>query len=182
MNRRNHHRTLSGYSLIELLLAITVLSVLLAVSMPSFQATIESSTTNSQAKALLSTLAYARSEAVKRGEVVSICASDDGTDCDNDKWADGWIVFVDANGDADGAGGSVDGGDTLLRVFDSLGAGSTLSFTTDLFQYNALGFSETGGVQTFLICPASGTAANARSIQISLSGRGRRIEDGLVCP
>ena len=91
-------------------------------------------------------------------------------------------MFIDANGDADGDGGSVDAGDTIIRVWDALGASSTLTFTVDLMEYNSLGFSDTAGMQTFKICPISNNANNARSIEIGISGRGRRIEDGLACP
>lgn len=173
---------IKGYSLIELLIVISIVGILAALSAPSFQDTIEASNTNSQIKVMLTTLNLARSEAIKRGQDVSICASDDGADCTADTWSDGWLVFVDNNGDADGDAGSVDAGDEIIRVYDSLGAASTMTFTTDLFAYNSLGFSATGGNQTFLLCPASGNAANARSIAIGPSGRGRRVEDGLACP
>ena len=172
----------AGYTLIELLIVVSIVSVLVALSAPGFQDTIEASTTNSQIKVMLTTLNLARSEAIKRGQDVALCASNDGTDCDEDDWSEGWIVFVDNNGDADGTAGSVDGGDEIIRVFDTLGAGSTLTFTTDLYAYNSLGFSATGGNQTFLLCPDSGNSANARSIDIGPSGRGRRVEEGLVCP
>lgn len=171
-----------GFTLIELLFTVAIVGILLAMSFPNFQDTIESMNTNSQIKMLLTTLNLARSEAVRRGENVAICASDDGVDCNADTWSDGWLVFVDANGDADGDGGSVDAGDTIIRVWDSLGANSTLTFTVDLMEYNSLGFSATAGLQTFLLCPLSNNANNARSIEIGISGRGRRIEDGLVCP
>ncbi|MFK7864756.1 MAG: GspH/FimT family pseudopilin [Pseudohongiellaceae bacterium] len=170
-----------GFSLIELLVVVAILSILLAVSLPNFQDMIESNGTNSQAKLFLTTLNLARSEAIKRGGNVAICASEDGADCDEDAWGDGWIVFFDANGDADGTAGSVDANDTLIRVFDSVGSSNVITFSGDLFEYNNLGFSANGGTQTLLICPASATAANARSIVIGPSGRGRRVEDGLAC-
>lgn len=173
---------IKGYSLIELLIVVAIIGVLAALSAPSFQDTIESANTNSQIKVMLTTLNLARSEAIKRGQDVSICASDDGADCAVDEWSEGWLVFVDNNGDADGDAGSVDGGDEIIRVYDSLSAASTLTFTADLYSYNSLGFSATGGNQTFLLCPDSGNSANARAIDIGPSGRGRRVEDGLVCP
>lgn len=167
--------------MIELLVVMAILSILLAVSLPNFQDMIESNSTNSQAKLFLTTLNLARSEAIKRGGNVAICASDDGTDCDQNAWEEGWIVFFDANGDANGSAGSLDANDTLIRVFDSLGSNNVITFSVDLFEYNNLGFSATGGTQTLLICPASENAANARSIVIGPSGRGRRVEDGLAC-
>lgn len=170
-----------GYTLIELLIVVSIVSILAALSAPSFQDMLESGNTNSQIKVMLTTLNLARSEAIKRGQNVAICASDDGVDCDADTWSDGWIVFVDSNGDADGDVGSIDAGDIIIRVYDSLGAGSTMTSTTDLYEYNSLGFSATGGNQTFLLCPESDNAVNARSIAVGPSGRGRRVEEGLAC-
>jgi type IV fimbrial biogenesis protein FimT len=177
----NNINKIKGFSLIELMIVITILGLLLALAMPNFADTIESANTNSQIKVMMTTLNLARSEAIKRGADVSICATDDGLDCSADTWSDGWMVFVDNNGDADGDAGSVDAGDIIIRVYDSLGAGSTMTFTVDLLSYNSLGFSATGGTQTFLLCPPTNNANNARSVVIGPSGRGRRVEDGLVC-
>jgi len=171
-----------GYSLIELLVTVGILGILLAVALPNFQDTVESNVTNSQAKLFITTLNLARSEAIKRGTNVGICPSNDGLDCDAASWSTGWIVFVDVNDDSDGATGSIDAGDIIIRVFDALGANSVLTVTTDYMEYNSLGFSATAGVQTMLLCPSTGTSANARSVEIGVSGRGRRIEGGLVCP
>jgi len=171
-----------GYSLIELLVTVAILGILLAVSLPNFQDTIESNITNSQAKLFMTTLNLARSEAIKRGRNVAICPSNDGADCDAASWSTGWMVFVDVNDDADGATGSVDVGDIIIRVFDALGADSVLTGTTNFFEYNSLGFSATAGVQTMTLCPSTNNADNARAIEIGVSGRGRRIEGGLACP
>lgn len=180
MNCKKHIK-IKGFSLIELLVALAILGIIMALSLPSFQDTLESANTNSQIKVLLTTLNLARSEAIKRGTEVSICASTSGTDCSDDDWSDGWMVFVDVNGDADGDTGSVDAGDIVIRVYDSLGANSILTSSFDLFSYNSRGFSAVGTLQTLLLCPTSGNADNARSLEIGASGRGRRIEDGLDC-
>lgn len=171
-----------GFSLIELLVSLAILGILLAVSLPNFQDTIESNVTNSQAKLFMTTLNLARSEAIKRGSNVGICPSNDGQDCDTASWSTGWVVFVDVNGDADGTSGSIDAGDIIIRVFDALGANSVLTVTTDFLEYNSMGFGATAGVQTMLLCPSTANSANAHSVEVGISGRGRRIEDGLVCP
>lgn len=184
MNRFDSKKVnkIKGFTLIELLIVVAILGSLIALAIPSFQDTIEAANTNSQIKVMLTTMNLARSEAIKRGDNVHICATNDGADCDEDDWSEGWMVFHDANSDADGTAGSVDVGDTIVRVFDTLGAGSTMTSTIDLLSYNSLGFSATGGVQTFLLCPGSNNANNARSIEVGPTGRGRRIEDGLACP
>ena len=50
---------------------------------------------------LLHGLFLARSEAIKRGEIVSVCRSSDGRSCDNRAadWSVGWIVFVNYDRD-----------------------------------------------------------------------------------
>lgn len=156
--------------------------MLIAVSLPNFSDTIESTSTNSTAKLFLTTLSLARSEAIQRGDNVAICASSDQADCDAGSWSDGWILFVDNNNDANGDGGSIDGGDEVIRVFNAAGGpDNVITFTTNLLEYNKLGYSNTAGTHTLLICPPSGNAANARSIEVGPSGRGRLIEDGLNC-
>lgn len=174
-------RKIKGFTVVELMIVVGVMGILLAVGLPGLQDTISRIGTNTQAKTLVSSLNFARSEAIKRGNLVSICSSSSGTDCVADAWADGWIVFVDNNSDANGAAGSVDVGDEVLRVYQGLG-GNTLTFTADLQQYDPQGFGTNAAARTFLLCPEDGNSANAQSIEISLTGRGRRIHEGLVCP
>lgn len=174
-------KKIKGFTVIELMIVVGVVGILLAVGLPGLQDTISRIGTNAQAKTLISSLSFARSEAVKRGAVVSICSSSSGTDCVANTWADGWIVFVDNNGDANGAAGSVDAGDEVLRVYQDLG-GNTLTFTANLQQYDPQGFGTNAASQTFLLCPEDGNSENAQSIEVSITGRGRRIHEGLVCP
>ena len=80
-------RKIRGFSLIELMLVVTILGVLLALAVPTLRDSVESAGTNSQIKLVLTTLNLARSEAIKRGENVAICASDDGADCSAGSWS-----------------------------------------------------------------------------------------------
>jgi len=175
----NIHK-IKGLAAIELMIVVGVISILLAVGLPGLQDTIARMETNSQAKSLVASLNFARSEAIKRGRLVSVCGSASSTDCAADAWSDGWIVFVDANEDADGATGSVDAGDEVLRVHQGLRNG-TLEFTADLQQYDAQGFGTNAAAATFLLCPEDDNSLNAQSVEISMTGRGRRIHEGLDC-
>lgn len=172
-----------GFTIIELMIVATIAGILLAVSAPAFQDVINRAVVNSQARTLLAAINYTRSEAVRRNSPVTLCASTDGSDCDAGSWSEGWLVFADNNGDADGNTGSVDVGDEILRVYDGPGSGSTVSFNRNTLEYDGMGFSrDTGAARQFVICPSDNNTDNAQGIDISLTGRAARVQDGLVCP
>ena len=79
-----------------------------------------------------------------------------------------------------GGAGSVDAGDEVLRVYQGLRSG-TLEFSEAMQQHDAQGFATNTAVATFLLCPEDGNSANAQSVEIALTGRGRRIHEGLDC-
>ncbi|MEN8108370.1 MAG: GspH/FimT family pseudopilin [Pseudomonadota bacterium] len=90
----------SGITLLELLITIVMLSILLAVGVPSLQDFIKNNRITGQANDLAIAIQLARSEAVKRGTGGIICASDDEATCSNsDDWSTGWIVYTDVDQD-----------------------------------------------------------------------------------
>lgn len=92
----------SGFTLLDLLTTLTVLGILIAVGIPGFASIIRNNRITAHSNELVTALTFARSEAMKRGDIVTTCASTDGDTCaGSDDWSTGWIVFVDAN--ADGA-------------------------------------------------------------------------------
>lgn len=171
---------IKGFTVVELMVTVSIVGILLAVGLPSLQDTMDRVETNSQIKSLVASLNFSRSEAIKRGVEVSVCPSSSGTDCAVDTWSDGWLVFVDVNDDANGAAGSVDVGDTVLRVYQGLGR-NVLTYSAAIQQYNSQGFGTNSASQTFLLCPENGDANNAQSVEVSVTGRGRRIHTGLNC-
>lgn len=113
-------RNLSGLTLVELLIALAVGSILMLVAVPAFTGMLRTSQLNSQTHLFISAVNYARSIAMERRQEVFICARN-GNICQNShQWEVGWIVFVDENGN-----GNVEESE-LIRVFDELGAGYTL--------------------------------------------------------
>lgn len=171
-----------GMTILELLITMALLGVIAALALPSLMDGLGRMSAKSATRSFTSALSLARSEAVKSGSNVSICPSDDGLDCKAGSWANGWIVFIDADGDADGDTGSVDAGDTVLRRFEPL-AGLTLSVSpaTNLIRYDAKGYGLNASALTFSLCPLDGNINNARRIEVSLSGRARTIEGAAAC-
>src|SRR5215472_6004423 len=85
-----------GFTLVEMLVAIAVLAVLLALAAPSFTNASLPSKLRSVANSLVGAAQLARSEAIKRDAVVTLCVSADGATCGAGNWSQGWIVTAGA--------------------------------------------------------------------------------------
>jgi type IV fimbrial biogenesis protein FimT len=89
----------TGFTLIELMVAIAVLAVLLALAVPNFNDASLSARLNGFANSLVAAAQVARSEAIKRNSDVSLCvpkAPPDEDDCaTSGGWQQGWIVRTD---------------------------------------------------------------------------------------
>jgi type IV fimbrial biogenesis protein FimT len=138
-----------GFTLVELLITIVVVSILLAAGVPAFQSFIKNSRVTSQTNDLISTIQLARSEALKRGTNMVVCASSDQATCTGkDTWADGWIVFSDFDPD-DGANPDVGTGkcegdeDCIMTTRTGLSQGSTLTTTAKSLCFLPTGSSGT---------------------------------------
>lgn len=89
-----------GFTLVELIIALLILSVVVGIGIPSFQSFIRNHQLTSRANSLIVAMQVARSEAVARGRPVSACPSTVSTEpatCDSTDWAGGWLVAIDNN-------------------------------------------------------------------------------------
>ena len=71
----------SGFTLVELLITIVVLTILLATGAPAFKDFIKNNRVTGQINGHVSVIQQARSEALKRGTNIVVCASDDQATC-----------------------------------------------------------------------------------------------------
>jgi len=190
----------SGFTLVELMITLFIVGILLTVGVPSLRTFMQSNQLVASTNELLSALHVARSEAIKLNSRVSICESNNGATCTTSgSWKNGWIVFVDANGDLGNTGApcAAINTDCLLRVHDGFsdnrltmagvdaGSAAVSAFT---FSSRGLPKSLTGTAQsgTFSICSLDGSGAtiNSRAVVLSLSGRVRVTDNAAVisCP
>ncbi len=170
-------RTQFGFTLLELLTAMTVLAILLGIGVPSFRDTVRNNRIASQSSALFTAMTLARSEASKRGVTVSVCSSGNQATCGMPvDWSQGWILFLDTNGN-----GLVDApADTVLQVFPGLSGGvylnpappAAVSFRSD--------GSIAGAAANFVMTHPDCTGQHARHIGISL--RGSMRSEAVPCP
>ena len=186
----------SGFTLIELMITLFIIGLLLMVGLPSMKSFLQSNQLVAATNELLSAVHVARSEAIKSNGSVTICESSNGTSCSTtgtSNWENGWIAFIDANGDGVGTGAicAAANTDCLLRIHQGFTDPSltiagldadnqpikSFTFTSRGLPKNADGSPQSG---TFSVCSGNGD----RAVILSLSGR-VRISDNtavITCP
>jgi type IV fimbrial biogenesis protein FimT len=84
-----------GFTLIEMMMVITIIGLLVAVGVPMFSDAMLSSRVSSYSNNVLASVYTARSEAMKRNTAVTLCTSANGTTCaTTGGWQQGWIVLA----------------------------------------------------------------------------------------
>ncbi len=71
----------TGFTLFELIVVVTIVGILTAVGTPTFKYVTASNRVASEVNSLLGDMQFARSQAVKAGQPVTICTSTNGTAC-----------------------------------------------------------------------------------------------------
>ncbi|MCZ6564827.1 MAG: GspH/FimT family pseudopilin [Gammaproteobacteria bacterium] len=162
----------SGFTLIELMIALAVAAIVLTLGMPSFGRIMERNGLAVQVNDFISSLNYARSEAVKRKQNVVVCRSDTTVtplNCNTGTgYEDGWLVYIDFDRD-----GSFDvGTDEIIWTHDALKQGMQFyggGNYTNRIAFNAKGRSTQNG--SFTLCKDN-DATKARVLVVD-SGRVR---------
>jgi type IV fimbrial biogenesis protein FimT len=167
----------SGLTLIELLVVLAIAAIITTTAVPSFQAFIQNNRMSTTVHQFVSSLNLARSEAVKRGERVTMCKSNDAATCSNGgDWSQGWIVFVDANDN----GLRETASEELIRAHNSVAGSTTISGQDDVENY--ISYAGTGFAQlvtgttldttksTLVFCDSRQFGDHARAIMISTTG------------
>ena len=118
----------SGFTLVELMVTLAVMTILVTVAVPAFIDVIRDNRQIAATNELVTALNYARSEAIKRGVPVSVCRCVDNASatpsCDESgsDWSVGWMVFVNP-----GAPGVVSTAADVLRVHGPVGGAQQIA-------------------------------------------------------
>lgn len=119
-----------GFTVVELMVTLTVLSILMCLAVPSFRDAGLPSQLRAIANGMVAATQVARSEAIKRNATVQLCVSSDGATCGTGNWQQGWIVISGTtvlHSEPATPGGyrvTPAGGSTTLS-FDATGLGAT---------------------------------------------------------
>jgi type IV fimbrial biogenesis protein FimT len=157
-----------GFSLPELMFSMAIVAGLVGWGVPAFRDLERNAARTSEVNLFLQAIYLARSEAIKRNGVVSLCPSLDGTRCDagNPTWDRGWIVFVNSDHDVPAVR---DAGEDLLHAYPTWDGGNVFA-NRDTLSFRA--FGQSGVTATFTFCDDRGSR-HARAVIISQSGRPR---------
>jgi type IV fimbrial biogenesis protein FimT len=90
----------AGFTLVELMVVITIIAVLLSLGVPSYRYVTNSNRISAEVNALLGDLQFARSEAVKEGGTVIVCPANAALSAcaNNATWNTGWVVISTTTG------------------------------------------------------------------------------------
>ncbi len=143
-------------TLFELLVVMMIIAILAGIGIPTYRYVTTSGRMSSELNALLGDLQFARSEAAREGQTVSVCiaastaspyscASSEATD-----WQKGWLVFSDLSGNGVYDSGA---GDTVLRVQGPFASSDTFTASNDVgvVTFNRDGFADFNTAQVTMI-------------------------------
>lgn len=87
-----------GFTLLELLVSLTIVSILLFSALPGMSHLLNKNEAESSINTVFRAWQHARSLAVTRSKRVLLCGSDDGIHCKK-QWTNQLILFIDKNND-----------------------------------------------------------------------------------
>ena len=159
--------------MIELLIVISIASILAMIAIPSFRDMLNTTRLNSALGLVMSDLNLARGEAIKRNARSLVCQRNAaGTGCIAVavvNWQAGWLVCIDADAD-DACDASTATNPNPLVVRPALDSSLTLTGPAAAIRFNANSSQGAGGAAAMLTL--GGTWAGAAPRVVTVAGTG----------
>jgi len=169
------HYKIKGFTIFEIFITLIIVGILAVISITGFREIIQNNRAVTLSNEFIASLAFARSEAIKRASTVTVCPATNANalSCGNNgDWSNGWIIFVDTSNS-----GTIANSSNRLKVHDALQTGTLVTTTISRITYNSAGFATSGTGAVNLTAPGC-TGTNGRQVTISSSGRTDVVEIG----
>ena len=144
-----------GFTLLELMITVAIVAILSAAAIPSFSEIMMKSRLTNQARDLMAGSLMARSEAIKRNQTVTLCASSNGISCTG-TWINGWIVIAADN--------------TVVHSHKPAPTGFLINSALTSITFSGSGLGAT--MATLTICKATPVVGSEERV-VTVSGTGR---------
>jgi len=176
MSEMKNVNSIKGFTLPEVLIAISILGILSAIAMPNISEFMIKNRVDNEISSLHRLILNARNAAVNTGKNVTICPLTNNV-CSTD-WQAELTVFTNDtdtladnnvyNNDVDEVNGVAD--EKVIKVKAATLSSDNLQYTDTLIIFSPTGKAISGGNSTFTYCPSENESL-ARSLYLSLSGR-----------
>jgi type IV fimbrial biogenesis protein FimT len=153
-----------GYSLIEVLVALALLSILLTLAAPGMKQLITSNRSTAYGDELVRSFELARSTAIARRTKIEVCTLGNGnscrsnTDADWRNWHKGWMVRATP-------------GNEVLAVHGALGEGTAVTGSSGAVEFDASGGVSDSVPQQYWLRFTNCSRKEDRLIEVNASGR-----------
>ncbi|HUH95417.1 MAG TPA: GspH/FimT family protein [Casimicrobiaceae bacterium] len=141
----------SGFTLVELSATMSVFAILSALAAASMSSVLGNNRVYAAQDEFVAYVAYARSEAMRRGTTVAVGAS---SAVSGNAFGGGWRVWVDTNDD-----GAVDPDETILRTHEAVPNMVVGSGSVTAFSFTSMGFLTQTAAIDVKVCPVDPTVA-----------------------
>ena len=173
-----HRPPAAGFTLIELAIVVAIVAILCRVATPGLSRTAAARALAAQSSEFMAALRFARSEALKRGMPVTVCASAPAGPlaCQGLRaadWRSGWIVFADHD-----RRGLLDPRDPVLRVQQPLLRSGGVAGTRGSISFTAAGFATDASSHYLFSPPANASLDAPPPVMVCVSKQGRPRLDG----
>ena len=126
----------AGFTLVEVMVTVIIVAILSAMAAPSYKSIVTDMRMSSEINALINDLNFARSEALKRGQIISVCPALSPTAATTScsattDWSTGWVVLAPSGVTPLRLSAGVTHSDTLTSGLTSSITPLGYAFTTD---------------------------------------------------
>lgn len=172
---RRYTGKVSGVTVVELIMTVSITAILLVVGTPMFSGMLQKNRIGTTSSLLYTSLNVARGEAVKRRNGVKVCPSSDGSSCRNDgDWSGGWLTFEDMNSNNTPQSGEI------IRVVNELDGNIAMIVSAPIsgylqFQPTGIMVGNGGNSGEFRICHGN-SIVYSHVLSVSPTGRVRVIK------
>lgn len=169
------HQAQHGFTLIELMVTITIATILMMVAVPNFVQFRRNAALSDAVSGFITAANTARANAMKQGRNTFLIPNDDALG-----WKSGWLVFADA----DWSGTYAAGTDELLLSHEAVSndvtittqAGDTLGSKYLMFNGSGYPRMKNGSIATGNM--VMNTAERSSTILVNVGGRVRSCKSG----